>query len=442
VSIWIEMLPNGWEEAPLKTRLVRNDGGVWGADPDGDDDRVVLRSTEQRVDGSWAIEEPAYRKLTGGEVAGSLLENGDLVVTKSSGSERHIGKTSLVTPEVAALNACYSNFMQRLRVDDRTEPRFVHYWLNNSICREQFAFLSNSTSGLANLNSGLIGSAWLAFPSYQEQQRIANFLDTQMARIDALIAEKEQLLQSLSEYSYSYASSIMARGLNPGAEMVKTSFPELGSIPRHWSVKRLKVLGEVRSGVAKGKDLGERDTISLPYLRVANVQDGYVDLSEVLEIEVAKSEATRYLLHSGDVLMNEGGDNDKLGRGTVWEGQIDPCIHQNHVFAVRLLDPSLAEWVARFTSTDAARSYFFLRSKQSTNLASINQSNVRELPVPMPPDEERLAILEELRRSSNATSELYGHAQAHIERLREYRSSLISAAVTGQLDICVSKEAK
>ncbi|ONB94508.1 hypothetical protein AQ906_08080 [Burkholderia pseudomallei] len=272
-------------------------------------------------------------------------------------------------------------------------------------------------------------------PSPAEQERIADLLDERTTRIDALIAEKEQLLEKLSEYQYSYASSLMTCGLNPDVAVTHTSFPEVDAVPSHWSVKRLKFLGEVRSGVAKGKDLGDKDTVSLPYLRVANVQDGYVDLTEVLEIEVGQDEVNRYLLQKGDVLMNEGGDNDKLGRGTVWEGQIDPCIHQNHVFAVRLFDASLAEWVARFTSTDAARSYFFLRSKQSTNLASINQSNVRELPIPMPPAEERLAIIDELRRSSAATTELMKHTEEHIARLREYRSSLISAAVTGQLGV-------
>jgi type I restriction enzyme S subunit len=95
----------------------------------------------------------------------------------------------------------------------------------------------------------------------------------------------------------------------------------------------------------------------------------------------------------------------------------------------------LADWVSAFTSTDAARTYFYLRSKQSTNLASINQSNVRELPVPMPPEEERKAIMTELKRSSKAINDLIEHAVEHIARLREYRSSLISAAVTGQLDV-------
>jgi len=272
-------------------------------------------------------------------------------------------------------------------------------------------------------------------PPLPDQTRIANFLDEKTARIDALIAEKERLVERLRDYQYSYSSRLMTRGLHAEASMVLSSFPGLGKVPSHWGVKRLKFLGNVRSGVAKGKDLGERTTVSLPYLRVANVQDGYLDLAEVHEIEVPELEVAKYLLHKGDVLMNEGGDNDKLGRGTIWQGQVDPCIHQNHVFAVRLHDRCLAEWVSRFTSTDAARAYFFLRSKQSTNLASINQENVRELPVPMPPAEERAVILAELQRSSAATAELLDHAIAHIERLREYRSSLISAAVTGQLNI-------
>lgn len=440
MSHWIQNLPEGWNEAPLKTRLSRNDGGVWGDDPDGVDDTIVLRSTEQRVDGTWAIDEPASRKLTSTEIAGSLLKAGDLLLTKSSGSELHIGKTSLVTDEVEVLGACYSNFMQRLRVDERTEPRFVHYWLNNTLCREQFTYLSNSTSGLANLSAGLIKSTLVAFPDQAEQERIANFLDDKTARIDALIAEKGLLVERLREYQYSYASTLMTRGLNSRAELIDTSFPEIGKIPKGWSVERLKFLGEVRSGVAKGKDLGERNTVTLPYLRVANVQDGYVDLTHVYDIEVAESEAPRYFLRKNDVLMNEGGDNDKLGRGAVWQGQIDPCIHQNHVFAVRLNDPGLAEWVSSFTSTDAARTYFFLRSKQSTNLASINQSNVLELPVPMPPPEERKELLAELQRSANATTMLIEHAIEHIARLREYRSSLISAAVTGQLDLSTFKD--
>lgn len=415
--------------------------GVWGEEPNGVDDLIVVRVADfDRERACVALgDAPTIRAISDSALGRRALERGDLLIEKSGGGEQQpVGNVVLFEDDRRAV--C-SNFVARMPVSPSCESRYVAYVFRAMYEEGRNIPHIKQTSGIQNLDSEsyLNEVAWL--PDRNLQERIANFLDEKTARIDALIAEKKQLLEKLSEYQYSYASSIMTRGLNPDAAIAHTSFPEVDAVPSHWSVKRLKFLGEVRSGVAKGKDLGDKDTASLPYLRVANVQDGYVDLTEVLEIEVGQDEVSRYLLQKGDVLMNEGGDNDKLGRGTVWEGQIDPCIHQNHVFAVRLFDVSLAEWVARFTSTDAARSYFFLRSKQSTNLASINQSNVRELPVPMPPAKERLAILEELRRSSAATTDLIKHTEEHIARLREYRSALISASVTGQLDVGVYEEA-
>ena len=105
-------------------------------------------------------------------------------------------------------------------------------------------------------------------------------------------------------------------------------------VPSGWVKQSLESLAEVRSGLAKGKN-GLNDPIAVPYLRVANVQDGKIDLTEIKKIDVEKHKLERYSLKYGDVLMNEGGDFDKLGRGDVWLEQIKPCLHQNHVFAVR-----------------------------------------------------------------------------------------------------------
>src|SRR5690606_20965877 len=112
--------------------LARADGGVWGEDFDSDG-TIVLRSTEQTIDGEWAIEDPARRKLTKKEIKGSLLKEGDLVLTKSSGSHQHIGKTSLVDKQIAALNACFSNFMLRIRLREEMQPMFMWFVLNNRV---------------------------------------------------------------------------------------------------------------------------------------------------------------------------------------------------------------------------------------------------------------------------------------------------------------------
>lgn len=208
----------------------------------------------------------------------------------------------------------------------------------------------------------------------------------------------------------------------------------LGRVPAHWEVKPLKWIAAVQTGVAKGKDYGERPTAEVPFLRVANVQDGYLDLEDVATIELPGDEVDRYRLQVGDVLMNEGGDFDKLGRGHVWAGEIPVCVHQNHVFAVRPHGVR-SEWLNLFTSSAPAQFYFMGRSKQSTNLASISSSNLMELPVPVPPSGEQAAICQEIAKAHAHLNRLSERCHQSVELLRERRSALVTAAVTGQIDL-------
>lgn len=155
--------------------------------------------------------------------------------------------------------------------------------------------------------------------------------------------------------------------------------------PNAWVTCPLTAVSDIVSGVAKGRQLGGA-TVTVPYLRVANVQAGHLDLSEVKEIEVLETEVSKYRLIAGDILMTEGGDRDKLGRGTIWRGQIDPCIHQNHVFRVRpAAESMLPEFLNYYMLTPQARSYFLQCAKQTTGIASINRTQLSGLPVPLPP---------------------------------------------------------
>jgi type I restriction enzyme, S subunit len=169
-------------------------------------------------------------------------------------------------------------------------------------------------------------------------------------------------------------------------------------IPKPWRITTLELHADVRTGIAKGKK-GLKSPVSLPYLRVANVQDGYLNLSEIKTIDVEKKDADRYRLQEGDVLLTEGGDFDKLGRGAVWRGEIPHCLHQNHIFSVR---PHLNELIPEFLSYQAGsvygKRYFQSCSKQSTNLASINTTQLRQFPLLLPPLAEQRAIVEVLRK--------------------------------------------
>ncbi len=197
---WLGDLPVHWEVRRLRHFLTRNESGVWGEDADSNG-TPVLRSTEQTVEGGWRVREPAIRRLADAERSRYRLERGDLVVTTSSGSARHIGKTSLVTESVERLNACFSNFMQRLRCSASLEPRLAYYLLNSPTGREQLVFHSSTTTGLANLNGAVLSNVWLAVPpAYPEQQAIADYLDRETAKLDALVAKIETAVERLREY--------------------------------------------------------------------------------------------------------------------------------------------------------------------------------------------------------------------------------------------------
>ncbi len=274
----------------------------------------------------------------------------------------------------------------------------------------------------------------VAVPPRSEQIQIANFLDLETAKIDELIAEQRRLIELLKEKRQAVISHAVTKGLNPDAPMKPSGIEWLGDVPAHWTVVPLKRIARVNTGVAKGKDNGSRSTVTVPYLRVANVQDGYLDLETVATIEIPEDDLPRYALKSGDVLMNEGGDFDKLGRGHVWEGQIDPCITQNHVFAVRPQSVS-SNWLNVITGSDYAQFYFVTRSKQSTNLASISSTNLMRLPVVLPPAAEQQSILSFVNARKARYETLVLEAQRTIDLLQERRTALISAAVTGQIDV-------
>ena len=134
------------------------------------------------------------------------------------------------------------------------------------------------------------------------------------------------------------------------------------------------------AGYMKGRKLDGRKVISIPYLRVANVQRGFLDLDEIKEIEIPIEESNKYQLISGDLLITEGGDWDKVGRTCIWKEEIPLCGHQNHIFRARkLLDYQNEIWLEKYLNSSIARGYFASASKQTTNLASMNRNAAEEL---------------------------------------------------------------
>jgi type I restriction enzyme S subunit len=199
-------------------------------------------------------------------------------------------------------------------------------------------------------------------------------------------------------------------------------------LPKGWRRIPLHEIAEVRTGLAKGKT-GQRDPVALPYLRVANVQDGHLDLTEIRKITVERDQIGRYTLQYGDLLMTEGGDFDKLGRGDVWQGQIEPCLHQNHVFAVRpQLDRVDPFYLAALAASHYGRTYFLGCAKRSTNLASINSSQLKSFPVLLPPLREQKCIARILTTWDEAVTT----TEKLLTNSRNQKQALMQQLLTGK----------
>ena len=212
---------------------------------------------------------------------------------------------------------------------------------------------------------------------------------------------------------------------------------DLPPLPKGWVWATVEMISETVGGVTKGRRLLGRKTIQVPYLRVANVQRGFLDLKVVKVIEIPEEELGRYALQKYDVLLTEGGDWDKLGRAAVWHEQIKPCIHQNHIFRARsfLFKEMLGQWIAYVANSEFGQRYFTNAAKQTTNLASINLTQLRACPIPLPPLAEQRRIVAEVERRLSVAREAEKAVEANLKRIARLRQAILKRAFEGRLGL-------
>ncbi len=312
---------------------------------------------------------------------------------------------------------------------------YLAYQLN-VIRQAFFAIREESAHGTKCLRTELWKSLAVAIPPLDEQRSIVAFLDRETAKIDALMAKKKRLIELLQEKRTALISHAVTKGLDPAVPMKDSGTPWVANLPAKWRVTKLKHVSTIQTGLTLGKEYANKATVRRPYLRVANVQDGYLDLERITDVEVPLDGVSRHELRPGDVLMTEGGDFDKLGRGYIWEGQISGCLHQNHIFAVRprhvVLEP---RFLTSLMTSAHGKYYFTTTSQKSTNLASTNSTKLGDFPFALPALHAQQDILAFLERETAAIDSLITKVQDAIDKLREYRTALISAAVTGKIDV-------
>lgn len=429
---WLGNVPLDWGVMRLKHALSRNDGGVWGKDPTGNGDTIVLRSTEQTADGRWLLADPAYRSLSASEKASATLEEGDLLVTKSSGSSLHIGKTTLVDAEVSSMKCCYSNFMQRLRTNERLTPRLAWYVLNNDLARQQFDLSSNSTTGLANLNSTLLGDIWITVPRVEEQATLVDHLDRATTRIDALVTKKARFIELLREKRQAMITHAVTKGLDRGVQMKESGVEWLGEVPADWKVIALKRLGRLKGGNGFPPGLQGRPDNELPFFKVSDLgksADGqHLSAGEntITPDEAADLGAT--IFPADALAWAKIGAALSLNRRRIITKP--SCLDNNMTGFI----PDSAVVSTRFSFYLMSAVDFTVHAKPGA-VPSFSEGDQGELSVSLPPAASQQAIVDHLDRATARIDTLIAKTERSIELLREHRTALITAAVTGKIDL-------
>ena len=273
-------------------------------------------------------------------------------------------------------------------------------------------------------------------PSDDEQAAIVRFLDHANRNIDGWVRAKRKLIGLLNEQKQAIIHRAVTRGLQPDVPLKPSGIPWLGDIPKHWEVIPLKGVCSVQSGITLGKTYVDQNLNEFPYLRVANVQAGHLSLKNVKTLRLPLSEAKRSTLQVGDVLMTEGGDPDKLGRGCVWNGEVPDCLHQNHVFAVRPSQKKMRpQYLAALLESHYAKLYFLRTAKQTTNLASTNKTTIGQFRLLLPPVSEQDSILAGLASELEPVVTAIARTEREIALMQEYRTRLTADLVTGKLDV-------
>ncbi|MDV7212314.1 restriction endonuclease subunit S [Azotobacter beijerinckii] len=301
------------------------------------------------------ISEEHYGRLSAGKV-----REGDIVFCLRGS----LGKFAVVS---GIGRGAIASSLVILRPRSCLDLGYLRHFLGSELCKREIMRFENGAAQ-PNLSGRDLKLFDIPLPPLSEQKRIAAILD----KANAIRRKRQQAIQLADDFLRA---------------VFQDMFGDSVTNPKGWDELVLKEIADIRSGVTKGKVVKPDESVTLPYMRVANVQDGYLDLEDVQDITVSVKDAEKCQLLKGDILLTEGGDPDKLGRGHVWNGEIENCLHQNHIFSVRVKNKEIVRpaFLSAIISSQRGKQYFLKVGKQTTGIATINKTVLSEFVPFLPP---------------------------------------------------------
>lgn len=413
----------------LKWAFSNCKNGAWGAEPDGDSDAICIRAAD--FDGQLGRlndGERTLRSLDQKTFEKIALRDGDIIIEKSGGGEKQlVGRAVIFHGDQPSFT---SNFLARCRPAEGIEPEYLNYLLLAIYKgRGTYPHLKQST-GIQNLDLGSFLDIKVNVPPLETQRRIAQFLDEKTARIDGLIGKKRTLLDRLAEKRQALITRAVTKGLNPDVSMKPSGIDWLGDIPEHWEVLPVKRVSKLESGHTPDKkidaywDDGQIPWVSLNDTAVLRAADYISDTTyKINELGLANSSAR--LLPARAVVFTRD--------ATIGESAITtrPMAVSQHIIAWLCDEERVIPEYLLFTIYGMTGE--LMRLTNGSTIGTIGLGDVKSIRMALPPIVEQSGIVKEVIEAKARIDEVANKVKRSIERLSEYRSAIITSAVTGQI---------
>lgn len=402
-------LPHGWRWVALDEICICETGT---RDPRKEPDAPFHYVDISSVDNQRKLITGA-RALSGKEApsrARQVIRANDVLVATT---RPNLNAVALVPPDLG--NQISSTGFCVLRSNGEVEPEYLFAFVQTPVFVRSLSDLVKGALYPA-VTDGQVRAQRLPLPPLPEQRRIAARLREQLSEAAEARAAVQAQLAAAQALPAAHLGAIFS-----GYALAK------------WPTRALADVAEISGGVTLGRDLRGRPARPVPYLRVANVKDGYLDLAHMKEVEATEDEIDACRLQFGDLLLTEGGDPDKLGRGTYWQEQLPECIHQNHIFRVRF-DPAAFDpaFVASQVGSPYGKAYFLAHAKQTTGIATINRTVLSKYPLLAPPLSEQRAVATRLEAEQKAAADLTAHLKEKLIALDHLPAALLREAFSGR----------
>lgn len=428
---WLGKVPEGWEVKPLKHLAGIDSCGCYGMDPE-EGGEVLRVATTAQIDpsGRFDVDRMPERGFSAAEVSRYGCSAGDILVVKSSGSATNIisGKAGLV--DEATPKFIFSNFLMRVRpLVGAADPRFIYALLRSNLTRQRVELMCSTTT-YPNLQIGEYVSAPLPVPPVEEQSSIASFLDHETSKIDNLIKEQEKLIELLKEKRSAVISHAVTKGLDDNVKMKDSGVEWLGEVPEHWEVWKIShAFRLIGSGTTPKSDNPEYyEGGEVPWVNTGDLNDGDLVDCEKRVTELAVSHHSSLKIYPSETLLIAmyGATTGKLGilKFPATVNQACCAFSNGHAIEVKFL----FYWLRGYRAQVLSLAY-------GGGQPNVSQEVLRELRVACPTTSEQREIASFLDHQKSKIDGLIREAESAINLLQERRSALISAAVTGQIDV-------